>query len=133
MIQRDYIMRMIYMLTDVLLRVFKLKEQKEYDVALDEIGKTIEELFAAEASLLKVVDPMTAAQLLGHWQKVKILATLYREQGEIYAQQQNIQAALAKLEQSAVLYGEAVKLKGVPDNECSEAQNSITELISQLN
>lgn len=132
MIQRDYIMRLISMLTQVILRVLKLKEQKQYDAALDELSEAFDELFAAEAKLLRVVDAETAAHLLGHWQKVKILATLYREEGEIYALQNNTAAALNKLEQAGVLFGEAMRMKGSRDEECEQAASDISTKLSEL-
>lgn len=118
MIQRDYIMRQIEMLTRVVARLLQLKEQKKYEVALKEIGDVYDELFAAEARLLKIVDTTTAACILGHWERVKIFATLRKEEAEIFKLKNEMPRALEIFQQAKELFLKTLEMKGSPDQEC---------------
>ena len=61
MIERDYIMRMIAMLTVVIAKVLNLKETKEYPTALREIDRGLRSLLGLDGSGL---DAFTESQLV---------------------------------------------------------------------
>ena len=87
MIERDYIMRMIAQLSAVLAKVLFAKQAGQYQEAGQLIQKSYEELFGLSAELLDSLDAETLAGLFGEREKMKALATLLREEGDVFAAQ----------------------------------------------
>lgn len=125
MYERDYIMRMIRQMMDVLLRLLKLKKEEDYDRALDYINGVYDDLFGIDASLLRAMDSATAARLLGHQEKIKALAKLCKEEAELYRLKGDAVQSKAASRRALELFLEAVGLEKEPD---AESLNSIKEL-----
>ena len=95
MIRRDYLMRLIEQFTEALSRILKLKKEKDYKKALSLIGKTYEELLGFNSlfinsfstdDLISIISIDRAPDV----NKCIIIATLLKEEGEIYEAQNQL-------------------------------------------
>ncbi len=129
MIERDYIMRLVQQLAAALTRIFKLKEQEKYDQAFDETGKAFNELLGMSPELMAAFDSATLAQLLGHHEKVKTAAALFREEGELYQRKGEEAKAQTRYQRAFELYLEAAQMQEQSDAECVEAARFIAKLL----
>lgn len=129
MIERDYIMRMIQQLSGVLLRLLNLKRSQDYDQALDLVTNAYGELFGTEAALLRAMDSATAAHLLGHPEKIKALATLCREEADLFRHKGKEVEADTASRRALELFLEAASQMKEPDAECLDAIRSLTHEI----
>ncbi len=87
MIEKDYIMRMIAQLSAVLAKVLFAKQAGQYEEAAQLLEKSYGELFGLSGELLESLDAETLAGLLGDREKIKALATLLKEEGDVFAAQ----------------------------------------------
>lgn len=87
MIEKDYIMRMIAQLSAVIAKVLFAKQAGQYEAAAQLLEKSYGELFGLSGELLEGLDAETLAGLLGDREKIKALATLLREEGDVFAAQ----------------------------------------------
>ncbi len=129
MVERDYIMRLVQQLAAALTRIFKLKEQEKYDQALDETAGAFNELLGMSPELLAAFDSATLAQLLGHHQRVKTAAALFREAGELYQRKGEDAAAQMRYQRAFELYLEAAQMQEQNDPECVEAIRGISQAL----
>ena len=107
MIERDYLMRMMQQLANVLARIMRAREQEKYDEAQDAIDGAYGELFGLNATLLDVMSAESLAQLLGDREKTKSLARLFKEEAELRELQDDPTQATIKYKKSLELYLEA--------------------------
>lgn len=121
MIERDYIMRLVQQLAGVLMRIFKLKTQEEYEHALEETHRAYQELLGMSPELMAAFDSAALAQLLGHHEKVKAAAALFREESELYRRTGDTTLAQARAQRACELYLEAIQRQTRPDAECVAA------------
>lgn len=128
MIQRDYILRMLEQATKVIIRLLKLKDEEQYEAALQTLSDGIDELFGIDGNMLRRVDAETAAYLLGQWQKVKTFARLTREEAGIFEALGREGQAIQLQRRAAVLYLEALRLKGSSDEESLQVLREIIAL-----
>ena len=88
MIERDYIMRMIQMLVQALIRIFSFKEKKEYPQALNEIQNASKTLIGVELDVIRrlsdvqIIDLLTLVKDFGGL-KCYLAGMLLKEEAEI--------------------------------------------------
>jgi hypothetical protein len=121
MIERDYIMRMIAQLAAVLARMMGAKNAQNYAEALQIVQNAYGQLFGLNGELVESMDAATLALLLGEKEKIKALAALLREEGDIFLLQGNQLAGHVKYGKALGLYHEARRMQSNPDVECEEA------------
>lgn len=121
MIERDYLMRMIAQLAAVLARILGAKNAQNYAEALQIAQNAYGQLFGLNGELVDQMDAATLALLLGEKEKIKALAALLREEGDILLLQGNRSAGEAKYEKALGLYHEARRMQSNPDAECEKA------------
>lgn len=139
MFTEDYILRMINQAMAVLLYMLRLKQAGQYQQALEAADTALETLLGLRASLLKQLDDekMLAMLTTGEEldvQRTALLARIFKEEGELLANQgragESQQASaralrfyleavlndpsLLNAEQIAILAGLRVKLEGYP-------------------
>lgn len=129
MIERDYLMRLVQQLGAALLRIFKLKQLERYDQALVETNAAFNELLGMSPELMAAFDSATLAQLLGHHERVKTAAALFRAEEELYRMKENFALAQARGQRALELYLEAAKMQSQPDAECVAAIKHLAALL----
>jgi hypothetical protein len=129
MIERDYIMRLVQQLAAVLKRIFKLKEQEQHEQALVEAGAAYGELLGMSPELMAAFDSATLAQLLGHHERVKAAAALFRAEGELHQRLGEEAGAQARYQRALELYLEAAQAQTQSDAECVAAVRVIAKLL----
>lgn len=87
MIRQDYIERMIQQLAQALKALIKAREEKRPEDALQLIRETALSLLGMEYGVLTMADAASTAKLLGHPQRVVVLARLVVEEGELLREQ----------------------------------------------
>ncbi|MBK8981097.1 MAG: hypothetical protein IPM38_01970 [Ignavibacteria bacterium] len=120
MLQRDYLMKMVEMLTTVLMKVLNLKESKNYSEALKELeaaGKTIAGLDFEMVKILKAEDLVTLMKTSDVYAgRCLISAGLLSEYADII-KTQNDRQCYDYYNKSFRLYTEALLTKEIPDPE----------------
>jgi len=129
MIERDYLMRMISQLSAVLARILFAKNAQNYAEALRITQNAYDQLFGLNGELVKHLDAATLARLLGDKEKIKALAGLLREEGEILHLQNQPAAGNEKFGKALALYQEALRLTTSAEPDCQQA---IFELQAKL-
>lgn len=105
--ERDYILRLVKQLAALLAAVLKLKHEKKYDQALEQLQGAFPGFFGIEYRTLVAIDSSSAAQLLGEAAKIKILARLIAEEAELYGSRGDEPRGAAKRVHALELYIEA--------------------------
>ena len=118
MIERDYLMRMIAQLSAVIARILFAKNAQNYVEALQLAQNAYGQLLGLNGELVEQMDAATLALLLGEKEKIKALATLLREEGDILHLQGNAPAGNAKYEKALALFQEALTRSAVKDDDC---------------
>jgi len=121
MIERDYIMRMIAQLSAVIARILFAKSAQNYAEALQLAQNAYDQLLGLNGELVHQMDAATLSMLLGEKEKIKALATLLREEGEILHLQGEAIAGNAKYEKALALFQEASRRSTSKDDECEAA------------
>lgn len=129
MIERDYIMRMMQQLANALARIMRAREQEKYDEAQDAIDEAYGELFGLNETLVGVMSAESLAQLLGDSEKIKALARLLKEEGELCELQDDPTQAAIKYKKSLELYLEAVSSQTKID---LESESMIKSLLDKI-
>jgi hypothetical protein len=129
MIERDYLMRMIAQLAAVLARILGAKNAQNYTEALQIAQDSYGQLFGLNGELVESMDAATLALLLGEKEKIKALASLLREEGDILLLQDKKAEGYLKCEKALALYQEARRMQSNLDAECETA---IAELQGKL-
>ncbi len=129
MIERDYILRMTQQLAAVVARLFKLKEQEHYDQAQQEVEKAFGELLGMEAQIAMRFETATLAQLLGNFEKMKALATLFFEQAELHRLRHQLDEAKAQYQRALEMFLEALLSQGKEETECREKIQLLLQVV----
>lgn len=129
MVERDYLMRLVQQLGAALLRIFKLKQLEQYDQALTETSSAFDELLGMSPELMAAFDSATLAQLLGHHERVKTAAALFREEEELYRLKEDHALAHARGQRALELYLETTQMQPLPDAECIAAIKQLAALV----
>ena len=129
MIERDYLMRMIAQLSAVIARILFAKNAQNYVEALQLAQNAYGQLLGLNGELVEQMDAATLALLLGEKEKIKALATLLREEGDILHLQDNAAIGNTKYEKALALFQEALRQTSSQDGECEAA---IAALLAKL-
>ncbi len=95
MIRRDYMMRLIEQFSEALSKLLKLKESKNYGDALSLIGQTYEELLGFDSLFISSFGTDDLISIIStdgvpDVNKCIIIATLLKEEGEVFEAQNQI-------------------------------------------
>jgi hypothetical protein len=95
MIRRDYLMRLIEQFAEALSKLLKLKESENYDKALSLIGQTYKELLGFDSLFINSFGTEDLISIISTDEvpdvnKCIIIATLLKEEGEIYEAQNQL-------------------------------------------
>lgn len=98
MIRKDYIMRMVAQFVKFLAKILRLKEAKQYEVALATIDQTLHDLFGWPSELIHSVSDNQLISMLKlggalDVDKCIMLAAILKEEGDIYDAQANPKAS----------------------------------------
>ncbi len=121
MIERDYIMRMIQMLVQALLRILSFKEKKDYPKALNEIQNASKTLIGVELDVIRrlsdvqMIDLLTLVKDFGGL-KCYLAGMLLKEEAEIFELQEKSSESIDARTKSLSLLTEAALEKGAPLN-----------------
>jgi len=129
MIERDYLMRMIAQLSAVIARILFAKNAQTYAEALQLAQNAYEQLLGLNGELVDQMDAATLSMLLGEKEKIKALAALLREEGEILHLQGNASEGKVKYEKALALFQEALRQSTSKDAACETA---IAVLLAKL-
>lgn len=92
MIRRDYLMRLIEQFAEAVSKLLKLKEDKNYEEALSLIGQTYDELLGFDSLFINSFSTDDLISIISidgvpDVNKCIIIATLLKEEGEVYEAQ----------------------------------------------
>jgi hypothetical protein len=136
MIERDYIMRMIQMLVQALIRIFSFKEKKDYPQALNEIQNASKTLIGVELDVIRrlsdvqIIDLLTLVKDFGSL-KCYLAGMLLKEEAEILELQGKRDESVDARTKSLSLLTEAAIEKGAPLN--SEHASAADVIAAKLN
>lgn len=111
MIERDYIMRMIQMLTTALVKVLLQRDLKQYDSALMEIDELGERFLGMKWKFLRSLSDRQLIELLCHesqHDKMLAAAELLREESEILNDQGKAEESIAQGMKAFSLFAELI-------------------------
>ncbi len=116
-IRKDYIERLIEEFAAAVARIIKARREKRLADAQQLIQETALSTLGMEYSALLLADPATTARMLGSPARVKVLARLVAEDGEVLQQQGDAATASARFQFALGLYDEAQAQGLQPDAE----------------
>lgn len=135
MIERDYIMRMIQMLVQVLARILFLKKGEQYPEALDEIQKASKQILGIELEIfrklsdIQMIDFLSLDVSLGI-PKCYAAGILLKEEAEIFAIQKKESESQEMFVKSLSLLTEVAIHKGAALN--TEHANAVESVSGKL-
>jgi len=129
MIERDYLMRLIQQLNTVLARIMRAKQQEKYDEAQETIKEAHGELFGLDSALVGMMSAESLAQLLGDGEKIKAMARLFKEEGDLFELQEDGRQAGGKYQRSLELYLEVMNASSIQDGESIEVMRVLVEKV----
>jgi tetratricopeptide (TPR) repeat protein len=121
MIERDYLMRLLSQLAAVMAKILGAKNAQNFAEARLLAQNACEQLFGLNGELVKTMDAGTLALLLGEKEKIKALAALLREDGDILLLQGNAAEGVGQYEKALALYQEARRASPAGDADCETA------------
>ena len=136
MIERDYIMRMIQMLVQSLLRILSFKEKKEYPRALNEIQNASKTLIGVELDVIRRLSDVQMIDLLTMMKdfggvKCYFAGILLKEEAEIFELQGEAAASIDVRMKSLSLLIEAAVEKGAPlDSDHASAIDVVADTLN---
>jgi len=119
MIERDYIMRMISMLTAVIAKIFAMKRAREYPQAIKELQRQSRSLLGIDAEFLSSLDTSSLVHLFGsdpHGASTKcyVAGVLLKERSELLMLLHRPDEATADATQALSLLLEAYQIANDP-------------------
>jgi len=129
MIERDYIMRMIQQLANALARIMGARKQEKYDEVQKIIDDAYGEILGLSQTLVGVMNAESLTQLLGDGDKIKVLARLLKEEGELCELRDDPAQATIKYEKSFALYLETYSRQTKID---LESESMIKALLDKI-
>lgn len=131
MIERDYLMRMIAQLAAVLAKILFAKKSQNYAEALLLTQNAYAQLLGLNGELVEKMEAATLTLLLGDKEKIKALATLLQEEGEVLHLQGKFAESKAKDEKALALFQEALRRYPAGDTECDAAIAALQSKLSE--
>ncbi|AKQ69984.1 hypothetical protein A176_006896 [Myxococcus hansupus] len=116
-LRKDYIERLIEEFAAALSRIIKARREKKLADAQNLIQETALSTLGMEYAALLMADPVSTAKLLGAPTRVKVLARLVAEDGELIAEQGDTATATARFQYALALYDEVQALGLAPDGD----------------
>jgi len=132
MLEKDYIMRMIAQLSQVLNRILFAKQAEQFDEAEHLIENGYEELLGLKGKLIATFDAPTLAGLLGHPEKIKVLAHLLVEDAEVSIAKQQHQEARSQLQKAQALFEHILPLMPSAQEEIKAAITRISNMLDSV-
>ncbi len=80
---RDYILRMLQQLHRALVTIMKLRQEEQYEEALDTVGDTVDELLGHQAHFLHTMTTESVVRILDKWPKLKIYSALLAAEADV--------------------------------------------------
>ncbi|WP_426756215.1 hypothetical protein [Myxococcus sp. Y35] len=105
-LRKDYIERLIEEFAAALSRILKARREKKLADAQRLIQETALSTLGMEYTALLMADPVSTARLLGSPTRVKVLARLVAEDGELNAEQGDAATATVRFQYALALYDE---------------------------
>jgi hypothetical protein len=133
MIERDYIMRMIAQLAAVLAKILFAKNAQNYAEALLLAQNAYGQLIGVTSELVDQLNASALAMLLGEKEKIKILARLLQEEGDILHLQKKSAEGNLKYQKALALFQEALRQSANGDDECEAAILNLQTKLEQQN
>lgn len=130
MIERDYLMRLMSQLAAVMAKILGAKDAQNYAEARLLVQNACDQLFGLNGELVKTMDAGTLALLLGEKEKIKALAALMREDGDILLLQGNPAEGVVQYEKALALYQEARRAS--PNGDDAHCEAAIAALEAKL-
>ena len=118
--QDDYLIKIIQQMVQMLLRITGLKQAGKLEEALDEVDRASRVLLGSAADVVLLLDPFTAAQVIGDPDRVLTWAKLLAEEAEIHQLRGSTTEAERARERALALARESLRL-GVPDSVAAES------------
>ncbi|WP_342377752.1 hypothetical protein NVS55_00530 [Myxococcus stipitatus] len=106
-IRKDYIERLIEQFAAALARLLKARREKRYDDAARLLRATALDTLGMEYEALLMVDASSTARLLGEPARVKVLARLVAEDGDLHEVQDAHATAASRFRYALALYAQA--------------------------
>lgn len=116
-IRKDYIERLIEQFAAALAGILKARREQRHAEAQRLIHDTALSTLGMEYGALLLADPASTARLLGSPVRVKVLARLVAEEGELLGHQGDTDTASARFHFALALYSEAESMGLTPDAE----------------
>jgi hypothetical protein len=107
LVERDFIMRLVKQLAEVLARAMKLKMAKKDEEAAEVLESGCLSLLGIDWKTLAWVDSKSAAQLLKEPARIRAFATLLEERAKFHADAGEDAQARAKFQHAFEMYREA--------------------------
>lgn len=127
-VEKDFIVRLIRQLAEVLARALGLARKGQFDEAVAVLESSCPALLGMDYAPLALVDSASAAAILREPERVKTFARLLATAAEIYELKGDAPAARSKWQHALEVYFEAARLR--PDDE--EAAEQIRALAKKV-
>ncbi|NMO19574.1 hypothetical protein HPC49_26805 [Pyxidicoccus fallax] len=131
-IRKDYIERLIEEFAAALARIIKARREQRFADAQQLIHATALTSLGMEYGALLLADPASTARLLGNPARVKVLARLVAEDGELLLSRGDTSTADVRFRYALALYSEAQALGLTPDAEDTATITRLLGLISPV-
>lgn len=112
LVERDYVMRLVKQIAELLARALKLQLAKKHDEAAEVLESGCLSLFGMDWKTLAWADSASAADLLKDPMKVKLFASLVEERAKIHDAAGEPADAASKFQHAYELYREAKDAEG---------------------
>jgi hypothetical protein len=127
-VERDWVMRVVQQLAELLARVLKLKVQQRYDEAAQVLEAGCLTVLGLEFSALTLVDSLTGAQLLSEVSRIRTFARLLEELASVHREAGALAEARACSRHALEMYLEVLARRS--DDE--EALSGLHRLTAQV-
>ncbi len=125
MVDRDYVMRLVKQLLELIARAMKLKTEGKHGEALELLESASMLLLGVDFRTLVLVDTASGAELLKEVTRIRAFAQLLEAMGEVEVARGNARAALGRQRHAAEMYAEVLKRKPAD----AEAQAAVGRLL----
>lgn len=126
--ERDYVMRAVKQLADMLIRLLKLKTEKRYDEAAAMLEEACVSVLGIDFAALSLVDSPSAAGVLQTPDRVRIFARLLEELAQVYLGDGDEAKARSRNRHALEMYLEALKLRPAD----AEAREGVARVRNQV-